>query len=145
MAEKNPIISDSLQASFNKLDHLKDTSPLLKSIEKLNNSKPLPQIQMPQMDNLIDPTFNAASYYKPPEIEGPTLGDEIGQICEFNKQLVTANKELVGNLEKESKQISDLQSAIKENEKSHRHDTLKQILITILGCVLSFLLGHFLP
>lgn len=134
MGKKNPFISDSLQASIDKLKHLQDESPLLKSIAKLKE-KQNPEDWLPEapsMDDLLkQPELNPLLIQPPKPIP---LIEKLDQISEFDQKLVAANKELIAQLELANKKNA-------ETVASHKHDWIKNLAITVIGCIISFALA----
>lgn len=75
----------------------------------------------------------------------PNSFDSVERIRKLNEESNGMNEQIVKSLAEEQDEIKALKSELKEAKESHKHDILKQFLITLLGCVFSFLLGHFLP
>jgi hypothetical protein len=91
----------------------------------------------------------ADNKFEAPEIESPNLLNQKSEWMEsFNfgdyKSPAETIEEMKKELEKSNQAISDVKAELQKERDSHRHDTLKQILITLLGCTVSFLLGYFL-
>lgn len=115
--EKEPrFFSDATQAS---LDKLKKLSEKYQHLGDSFTMSDLVHINEP----LIEPPQLNPSILQ--DIKDPILGEKLDQICEFNQQLVEANKELVAKLA--------------EAEASHKHDWIKEIGIAVISVALTIL------
>lgn len=88
----------------------------------------------------------------PSTIQGAALinheipNTDIKPIFDFEnaKGLSEYFEELKTELKETKQEQIRLREELKAERDSHKHDTLKQVIITMFGCILSFLLGRFL-
>lgn len=95
-------------------------------------------------DKLKDVEFRAPEIYRPDFSEMlPETPNILPNFSEGESPLEIIG-EMKKELEKSNQEVAIIKLELQKERDSHKHDTLKQILITLLGCTVSFLLGYFL-
>lgn len=128
MENKESFPNKSVRNSIDKLQELSDVSGVYGSIRKLQK-KDILSPTLSQMDLIEPPKLDLASF-KLPELGKSPFAEELDKICEFNCQMVDANKELLAKLS--------------ASEASHRYDWIKEVLIAIVSAFLGALFAKLM-
>mgnify|MGYP000850253215 FL=1 len=121
----------------------KNDEELKRAFERLDKlTAPVKQHLSPAKDTKME--YRTSEIYKPDFSEMfPKVSNTLPDFSNCKSPAETI-EEMKKELEKSNQEIINIEAELQAERQSRKHSTLKQILITMLGCVVSFLLGHFL-